>query len=197
MKFRITELMVVTAIAALTFSALCRADHFARILFTNFTFVVFLMAIAMAIGRKDGAKAFWIGFLVAGVLYFGFSFLPDEDGNSPRQFGPEATTTFANYAHPWFKPVSEDPLGSDSMSFDEVDDPFADEVFEDEYEDEWVDTGGRLGKIQAYPVNLICYAGGNHDFSSLMVISHSAWALFLGWFIGHVSKFVHAKSVGV
>lgn len=51
-----------------------------------------LSALFLAILKRAGARAFWIGFLIVGCSYIAFSKLPDEKGYSPRAAGPEFTT---------------------------------------------------------------------------------------------------------
>ena len=260
MKFRIIELLLVTAVCAFAIACLNRADYRAQVLFENFALLVLLSAIPMAIGRIRGARAFWVGFVTTGMLYVGLSLIPDIEGNSPRLVSNEFTTILACEAFYLLDESNEDELGDpfsssnnqsnlslvmgagqrvlddeasddqpDGLSFGESEtsretdgdtvvlgggfgggrpdgmggpireasfDKLIDLIKSTVDADSWEDTASGFGTIQPYPANITCMVARSSTriFECFVGIAHSAWALFLGWIIGHVSRFVFERT---
>jgi len=84
----------------------------------------------------------------------------------------------------------DDPFRDDADS--DLQSPLPDDDKEEHEEEGWIDTGMGLGTIQAFSATTICVAGS--DAGSFFRIGHSAWALLLGWFAGHLAQFIFCKT---
>ena len=61
--------------------------------------------------------------------------------------------------------------------------------------DAWEETGSGIGTIQPFPANITCMiAGPPLKEVNFFAISHSFWALLIGWCVGHSSKYIHDRS---
>lgn len=219
MQFRIAELLVVVAVAAFGLTCLVEPTSLAETLFVNFTYAIIFIAIVFSIGRNDGRRAFWLGFLSASLLYTVFSLIPDSYGYSPRMSGSEITTKSLSLAYAMLQAEDvpdEEVEPEQGPPSDSEEDPFAGggmfciqesgSVTAQDFEplidlirdtidpDAWVETGGE-GTILPFATNITCIiAGPAGDELSFMAIGHSLWALLLGLIGGHASQFVYESS---
>ena len=142
MRFRIIELFAVTAISAFALAMLNWSTPRSESLFTNFTYMLILMSVAMAIGREKGDRAFWVAFLVTSVLYSAFSLQPDASGYSPRLVGKGLPTRIANYGYELWHLENENlPFPSNQGGIISFSHGSGQEVVDEEY-DENVDYFG-------------------------------------------------------
>lgn len=98
---------------------------------------------------------------------------PFKDGNSPADDPMEAAETIADGDIPLITAIQ--------LLVEEVE------------PDRWVDTGSGLGTIKPYTATTICVVGTGEP-EPFFRIGHSAWALLLGWFAGHLAQFVYFKT---
>ncbi len=201
MRFRLLELFVVVGVIAFATVSLKRADPLFETIFFSFTLLVILVAFLLSIGRREAARAFWAAFAVTSGVYLVLAHVPDSDDLIPRHNGPEITTQVLRLAYDWlrsdtfstifsfeaggFFSVQERLVGSR-----ELDDPFGADA---EGEPDFVSS-------TSPPANLSLVFGSGQrvissgDSISFMRIGHSAFALLLGWFAGHFTRFVYERS---
>jgi len=177
MRFSILQLLTATTIIAFATFSLKRADPLFETLFFSFTLLVILAAILMAIGRKEGARAFWIAFATTSALYLVFAHIPDSDGMGPRHNGPEVTTQLLRLSYNWLHSDSYDTNFSlqPGGGFDLVQ----------------VNTRKPdFARVQGGVLHII----SSGDFMSFMRIGHSAWALLVGLVAGYFTRFIYERS---
>lgn len=224
MRIRLIELLIVVGVIAFAMVSLNRADPLFETLFFSFTLLTILAAILMAIGRRGGARAFWIGFAVTSSTYLAFAHLPDSEESVPRHNGPEITTQLLRHAFNWLHGDEDGsslspPSGigffsvpDDRTASRDSDDPFAadspDEstVTPNPTFDDLIDlidipiaeSDDREPAASSANLNLV-FGGGQRvissgDSTAFMRIGHCAWALLLGWIAGHFTRYVYERS---
>jgi hypothetical protein len=213
MRFRILELLIVTGVFAFAMASLKRADLLFETLFFSFTLLVILVAVLLAISRRGGARVFWIAFATTSSLCLVLAHVPDADGLSPRENGPEFTTRLLRLAYKWSHPDayldnSSPKSGGGFFSVQDVpsdsrgpDDPAPAQADFDSLIEIISDTVGESDEpLSPFPTNLTLVIGSGQrvvtmgDPVSFMRIGHSAWALLLGWIAGHFTRCVYQRA---
>ncbi len=200
LRFSILELLSVVGVIAFAIVSLNRADPLFETLFFSFTLLVILAALLLALGRRAGARVFWIGFTATSSVYLVFAHMPDSDETVPRHNGPEITTQILRLT---YNLLHSDTYGTNFSPqpggfFSVQDDLFDSRDFEDPFGE---DTGeSDVASLEPFPANFsLIYGSGQRivssgDSMSFMRIGHSAWALLFGWFAGHFTRVVYERS---
>lgn len=202
MRFRIFELLIIVSVIALACVSVKQSDPLFETLFFSLTITFVLAAILLAVGRKDGARAFWAGFAISSLLYLVFAHVPDADGIVPRHNGPEITTQLLRHGFNWVHAGTHDtnfpsqPGGYFSVG----DDPFACDANDDVFAAVADNEDMPQEAPEPFPKNLSLIHGSGQRIvadgrsMSFMRIGHAAWALFLGWIGGHFTQMVYERS---
>ena len=169
MKFKLFEMLVVVSVTAFAIASLVQGNRPAELLFTNFTYLAILAALPSAVGRSGGSRAFWLGFLLTGILYLSFSTTPDQNGNSPRTDGLEFTSQLSIYFFDKLKQWHFEEEDEDQNPFANPN-PFADANWQ-EQDGKLIDASSSSNaddQIAEDGANPIAAFGSGEDFDSLL-----------------------------
>ena len=110
MKFRIIEFLGVIAVISFSLASFRHSDQWLESLFFPLTIGIILFSVAMALGRSDERKFFWLAFAITSFGYLIFAHVPYESRAEDswahqhelpwmRYDGPELTTQALRYAY--------------------------------------------------------------------------------------------------
>ena len=193
MKLRIVELLIVVGVFAFACASLKWSDHLFETLFFSFTLLVIWLASLLAIASRKRTRAFCSGFALTAIAYMLFSHCPDSSGMVPRQYGPEVTTKILELGFNWLCEIEAEEPPSSGGFFSVDDDGFD---FGVDNETEVNPYAKEDGQAVPFPSNLTVVVNGGQTLvnTSFFRIGHSAWALLLGWFSGHICRLAYVRS---
>jgi hypothetical protein len=205
LQFRIVEILIVVAVIGLAIVSLQQATPQFESIFYSITLLTILTAFMMAIARRGSKRSFWLAFGLAGSAYLGFAHVPDDAGNSPRQFGPEVTTQVLWLTYNWTRDAwgqvtifTPGPGGVFCIQ-DEIDSVNENDPFKDFENDPFKDLPN--SDSAAFVPNLtLIYGGGQQivsygDLPAFMRIGHCFWAMAIGYFFGHFVEWLSSRTL--
>jgi len=202
MRLSLLELAVLSVAIGLTLVSLSYSNALWETIFVSIAYLTILVAVLLAIATERSRRAYWLGFSISAIFYFGC--LPSlNETNRLLHSVVTPTNTLLEWAHQKLHPdfYKQFPQYGGMFSVPEANLRFlrkgALKSSGFRHKQTAPDKSDPFGTGGGNPFGNPSPKQSTYDFednSRFFYIGHCAWSLFFGWMGGHFTAGVYSRS---